>query len=66
IELRPIRQKVTPNHSGLIKAAASGARALFLDRRFRSEKVPCTKRYSHMGSGFVSLFNPLVFIKYMY
>ncbi|CAO2617718.1 hypothetical protein LEMLEM_LOCUS17056, partial [Lemmus lemmus] len=29
IELRPIRQKVTPNHSGLIKAAARGARPLF-------------------------------------
>ncbi|CAO2638671.1 hypothetical protein LEMLEM_LOCUS24544 [Lemmus lemmus] len=26
--------------------------ALSLARCFRSEKVPCTKRYSHLGSGF--------------
>ncbi|CAO2638266.1 hypothetical protein LEMLEM_LOCUS24382 [Lemmus lemmus] len=26
--------------------------ALFLDHRLCSEKVLCTKRYSHLGSGF--------------
>ncbi|CAO2638317.1 hypothetical protein LEMLEM_LOCUS24400, partial [Lemmus lemmus] len=56
IELRPIRQKVTPNHFGRIKAAASRVRPPFGSSP-RSEKVPCTKRFSHLGSGFVSLFN---------